>query len=291
MKLAVVVQRYGADISGGAELHARYIAERLARHAEVEVLTTCARDYISWKNELPEGIETVNGLRVRRFPVTRPRNVEDFGRRSHFVFEQPHSLADELKWLESEGPASRRRSCSTSRARATLSISSSSSAIATTTRGTACGRCPAKAVLVPTAERDAAIGLSIFAPLFRSARAVMFNSFEERALITGGEPARGPGRRRRRRIGRSRSARSRGASARSSTSAAVRDLHRPHRREQGLHGALLVLRAVRGRCTRTASTWCSSGRRCCRSRRTRGSGTSASCPTKTSSTRSRPPTC
>ena len=37
MKLAVVVQRYGADINGGAELHARYIAEHLARHAEVEV--------------------------------------------------------------------------------------------------------------------------------------------------------------------------------------------------------------------------------------------------------------
>ena len=42
VKLAVVVQRYGADINGGAELHARYIAEHLARHAEVEVLTTCA---------------------------------------------------------------------------------------------------------------------------------------------------------------------------------------------------------------------------------------------------------
>jgi hypothetical protein len=37
MRLAVVVQRYGADISGGAELHARYIAEHLSRHAEVRV--------------------------------------------------------------------------------------------------------------------------------------------------------------------------------------------------------------------------------------------------------------
>jgi hypothetical protein len=35
VKLAVVVQRYGADINGGAELHARYVAEHLARHAEV----------------------------------------------------------------------------------------------------------------------------------------------------------------------------------------------------------------------------------------------------------------
>ena len=33
MKLAVAVQRYGADINGGAELHARYVAEQLARHA------------------------------------------------------------------------------------------------------------------------------------------------------------------------------------------------------------------------------------------------------------------
>ena len=55
VKLAVVVQRYGADINGGAELHARYVAEHLARHAEVEVLTTCARDYVTWRNELPPG--------------------------------------------------------------------------------------------------------------------------------------------------------------------------------------------------------------------------------------------
>ena len=70
VKLAVVVQRYGADISGGAELHARYIAERLARHAEVEVLTTCARDYVTWRNEFPAGEETRStAVTVRRFPV------------------------------------------------------------------------------------------------------------------------------------------------------------------------------------------------------------------------------
>jgi glycosyltransferase involved in cell wall biosynthesis len=40
-----------------------------------------------------------------------------------------------------------------------------------------------KAVLVPTAERDAAIGLGIFPPVFRGVRALMFNSLEERAMI------------------------------------------------------------------------------------------------------------
>ena len=74
MKIAIAAQRYGADINGGAELHARYVAEHLARHAEVEVLTTCAQDYVTWANVLPPGVETINGVTVRRFPVAHPAN-------------------------------------------------------------------------------------------------------------------------------------------------------------------------------------------------------------------------
>ena len=82
MKLAIVVQRYGADINGGAELHARYVAEHLATYAEVRVLTTCARDYLTWRNELPAGIDSVNGITVERFPVEHERDEADFGLRS-----------------------------------------------------------------------------------------------------------------------------------------------------------------------------------------------------------------
>src|SRR5215217_1780798 len=106
MKLAVVVQRYGADVNGGAELHARYVAEHLARHAEVRVLTTCARDYLTWRNELPDGLEQVNGIAVERYPVVRERDEADFGLRSDHVFSRRHSLNDELEWLASEGPTS-----------------------------------------------------------------------------------------------------------------------------------------------------------------------------------------
>src|SRR4029434_10939646 len=106
MRLAVVVQRYGADINGGAELHARYIAERLSRHADVEGVTTCARDYVTWRNERPVGVEQVNGISVRRFPVTHERDPNHFGRLSRRVFDQRHSIGDELAWLDSEGPAS-----------------------------------------------------------------------------------------------------------------------------------------------------------------------------------------
>src|SRR4029450_5690888 len=52
---------------------------------------------------------------------------------------------------------------------------------------------PGKAVLVPTAERDPAIGLGIFGPVFRGVRALMYNPFEERALIQSVSGRQGPG--------------------------------------------------------------------------------------------------
>jgi len=180
VKLAVVVQRYGADINGGAELHARYIAERLSRHAEVEVATTCAKDYVTWRNELPPGTEHVNGVTVRRFPVVRERDPREFGRRSQRVFEHEHSTADELAWLDSEGPSSPKLVDYVSRGRFDFALLFSyryyhSWHIAR--------RIPDKSVLVPTAERDPAIALGIFGPVFRGVRGVMYNSHEERAMI------------------------------------------------------------------------------------------------------------
>jgi glycosyltransferase involved in cell wall biosynthesis len=182
VKLAIVVQRYGADINGGAELHARYIAERLARHAQLEVLTTCASDYVSWKNALPAGEETVNGIRVRRFRVSRERSPLDFGRHSEQVFGRPHSVADELAWLKSEGPTSpaliRYLSSHAGDWDFVLFFSYRYYHAWHGARAV-----PSKAILVPTAERDPAVALSIFGPVFRGVRGIMYNSFEERALI------------------------------------------------------------------------------------------------------------
>jgi len=182
VKVAVVVQRYGAEISGGAELHARYVAERLARHADVEVLTTCARDYVTWRNELPRGEDRVNGVRVRRFPVARARNTHEFGRRSRTVFDRTHSIADELNWLDSEGPTSRDLVRHILRTRDTFDffVFFSYRYYHAYHGARAAG---ARAILVPTAERDETIGLSIFQPMFRSVRAIMYNSPEERAMI------------------------------------------------------------------------------------------------------------
>jgi glycosyltransferase involved in cell wall biosynthesis len=182
VKLAVVVQRYGLDINGGAELHARYVAEHLSRLAEVEVLTTCARDYITWRNELPAGEEQLNGVRVRRFPVRRERHPGRFGRRSHQVFRHAHSIADELGWLDSEGPTSPALIQHIRRNDAKYDFVIFFSFRYFHTYHGARAAAP-RALLVPTAERDGAIGLSIFGPMFRGVRALMYNSFEERAMI------------------------------------------------------------------------------------------------------------
>ena len=184
MRLAVVVQRYGADISGGAELHARYIAEHLARHAEVDVLTTCARDYVSWRNEFPPGRDDVHGIPVHRFPVVHEREEIDFGRRSTQVFEQQHSLADELAWLDSEGPACPAliRQLENWRSRFDVVLLFSARYYHAYHGARAISD---RAVLVPTAEREPSLGLSMFLPIFRGVRAIMYNSPEERALITG----------------------------------------------------------------------------------------------------------
>ena len=182
MKLAVVVHRYGADINGGSELHARYLAERLASHAEVRVLTTCARDYVTWRNELAPGVDSVNGIPVERFEVARERNTIEFSRRSTQCFDDVHSLQDELRWLDSEGPTSpaliRRLRTSRGEFDAVLLFSVRYYQAYHGARAV-----PHRAVLVPTAEREPSIGLRIFGAVFRGVRAIMYNSLEEQALI------------------------------------------------------------------------------------------------------------
>jgi glycosyltransferase involved in cell wall biosynthesis len=182
LKLALVVQRYGADISGGAELHARYLAEHLSSHADVRVLATCARDYVTWRNEFPPGADTVNGIPVERFPVARERDPHAFGAHSARVFASRHSVGDELRWVESQGPFSpalleRIRGIRHEVDYVVLFTARYYPAF----HG---ARIAAdRAVLVPTAERDPALGLATAGALFRGVRAIMYNSFEERAVI------------------------------------------------------------------------------------------------------------
>jgi len=182
MKIAFVIQRYGVEINGGAELHCRYIAERMARHAEVDVLTTCARDYITWRNHYPAGTGKINGIPVFRFPVARERNPDTFGRLQDRLIRFEHTGQDELRWLEEEGPNSPelihyiRKNKDRYQFFFFFSYRYYHSYHGL-------HAVPHKSILVPTAEPDAIIHFPIFRGLFHLPQAIVYNSVEEKRMI------------------------------------------------------------------------------------------------------------
>src|SRR5215831_8030987 len=104
MRLACVVHRYGTDFAGGSEAHCRHVAERLAAHHEVTVLTTCAKDHITWRNEYPAGETEINGVPVRRFSVARQRSLNRFRDASDIAFSGNASQDEQLEWFRENGP-------------------------------------------------------------------------------------------------------------------------------------------------------------------------------------------
>jgi glycosyltransferase involved in cell wall biosynthesis len=182
MKLCFVVQRYGTEVVGGAELHCRWIVERLQGRHEVEVLTTTATDYLTWENVLPEGLQEVNGVPVRRFKVARPRRVASFDEVANKVCFFEHTDEEERRWMEEHGPVTPglvdHLRAHHERFDAIIFFSYR---YWTTYHGLRVA--PGKSLLVPTAEHDRVLYLRLFAPFFRLPAQIVFNTAEEKELI------------------------------------------------------------------------------------------------------------
>lgn len=104
MKLACVVQRFGDDVTGGSEYHCRAVAEHLAATHDVTILTSCAQDYVTWRNVYAPGASTSGPLRVMRFPVARQRRLHRFAEISEIVFTARSSPAEQESWFVENGP-------------------------------------------------------------------------------------------------------------------------------------------------------------------------------------------
>jgi glycosyltransferase involved in cell wall biosynthesis len=189
VKLAFIVQRYGTEILGGSEYHCRLIAERLAQAHEVEVLTTCARDYITWKNEYPEGTDRVRGVTVRRFATAQTRDLEAFNRQSDWIFHHPHTADDEMEWLKQQGPW-----CPALLDHLARRYQQFDALIfftylyAPTVLGLQIA--PGRSILVPTAHDEPAIHLDIYKEMFSLPAAVAYNTDVERRFLTTHFPIR-----------------------------------------------------------------------------------------------------
>src|SRR5438094_5150188 len=182
MKVAFVIQRYGTEGLGGSEYHCRLVAERLAEQHEVEVLTTCARDYITWKNEYPEGSDRVRGVTVRRFANARTRDLAAFNKYSEWIFNNPHSRADEMEWLKQQGPWCPALIDYLRRHHQQYDVLIFFTYLyAPTVLGLDVS--PARSVLVPTSHDEPAIRLEIYRDVFNRPAAILFNTDSERRFI------------------------------------------------------------------------------------------------------------
>lgn len=181
-RVAIVVQRYGETLTGGAESHARQVAQQLSPHARVEVLTTCATDHLTWANELEPGESRDGAITVHRFRVRRPRRMREFNRLSDSIFGRPQDFVTESHWLAEQGPVA------PALLRAIADRSSEFDAFIFFTylyAPTAWGvpLVAEKALVVPTAHDEPPLFFGAMADVFETPRALLCNTPEEVALI------------------------------------------------------------------------------------------------------------
>ena len=182
LKIAFVVQRYGLEVNGGSELHCRWIVEHLSRYYDVEVITTCAKDYMTWEDEYEQGIDIVNGITIRRFRVDAPRDVHKFNRFSEKIFGNKHTADEELEWMKLQGPYSTELLNFIKNNENSYDFFIFFTYLyCTTFYGLPLVK--DKAILVPTAHDEPPIYLSIFDGLFKMPKAIVYNTEEERKFI------------------------------------------------------------------------------------------------------------
>ena len=107
--IALVIQRFGPEVVGGAENYAFNLAEAMHRRLdyEVHVYTTCAKSYSTWKNEYPAGESSAEFGKIFRFKTIFPRwplfglfSRLFLGLRNLIVFlGLPHQLTEAIEWL------------------------------------------------------------------------------------------------------------------------------------------------------------------------------------------------
>ena len=107
-KVAFVVQRCGLEVNGGAESLCLMIAQKMSKYWDIEILTTCALDYITWKNHYTAGVDNIQGVTIRRFPVTQQRDIKAFNRLSDNISPrlQQASIEEQEAWMQAQGPFS-----------------------------------------------------------------------------------------------------------------------------------------------------------------------------------------
>ena len=181
LRVALVVQRYGDEVSGGAETLARRIATLISGDVDLTVLTTCALEYTTWENHYPPGATVIDGVAVLRFAVDAPRVPETFEEASRLAYERPDDLELGRAWMHAQGPNA------SGLLEHLRDHGTSYDAVAFVTylyAPTADGLplVADRSVLVPAVHDEPPLRLRLFDEVFAGARILLFSTPEEREL-------------------------------------------------------------------------------------------------------------
>jgi glycosyltransferase involved in cell wall biosynthesis len=181
LKVALVVQRYGLEVLGGAETLARRIAELIAPQLDLTVLTTCAVDYLTWADHYAPGEDQVNNVRVLRFQVAAPRDPDEFAVASDRAYAAPGKLSRGREWMRAQGPnAPMLLDHLRDEGDGYDVVIFVTYLYATTADGLPL--VADRSILVPTVHDEPPLRLAIFDEIFAEARLSLFSTPEEREL-------------------------------------------------------------------------------------------------------------
>ncbi len=198
MKLLFVVQRYGTEVAGGAELHCRQFATRLAQRGHaVHALTSCAISYVDWANAYPPGDSDLDGVVVHRLPVLRPRDTRTFGgldRRTVWS-GGVRAMVLQRAWMTAQGPfLPGLAPWLEAHAASFDGVVFFTYLYYTTWAGLPVAARRAATVLHATAHREPQLGLPLFDLMLRLPTAYAYSTEEEARLIADRTGSKRPGR-------------------------------------------------------------------------------------------------
>jgi glycosyltransferase involved in cell wall biosynthesis len=183
VKLAFVTPRYGTEVIGGAESAARMLAERLCQRPgwEVEVMTSCALDHLTWENTEPSGTSVLNGVTVHRFPTASRRMIEYFDLDAKLrMSPTTASLTESRRWVALNGPMCPGLVDAVADTDADI-LACYPYLFATTVDSIAVSKVPV--VLHPAAHDEPALYLAAFRQSFRDVDGFVYHTQAERDLM------------------------------------------------------------------------------------------------------------
>jgi glycosyltransferase involved in cell wall biosynthesis len=181
-RVALVCNRFGEDVAGGAELVMAELGRGLHdRGWEVDVVTSAARDLYTWKNEFSEGESIEDDLRVLRFHTVLAANARPRNRIGNQVgMGAAVPLDDQYRWMNGGVRVPGMHAYLVDHASEYRAVIFAPYLFWTTF---ACAEiAPERSILLPCLHDEPEARLEIFKPMFEGSRGIWFQTDPERDL-------------------------------------------------------------------------------------------------------------